>query len=140
MHRKRVTCELHDSYFRWMTINHAIPKIEWANEWLLNYYITQSRKKSSDRCSYSWRRSYRQVLQGKPHPAEGALGNLDGVWGPEKLLIRCSKESQHPADWTPGHSVEHQENEKDITLTAIRLGGQNIAVSIGLQHPLTCKP
>ena len=28
MHRKRVTCELHDSYFRWMTINHAISKIE----------------------------------------------------------------------------------------------------------------
>ena len=25
-HRKRVTCELHDSYFRWMTINHAIPR------------------------------------------------------------------------------------------------------------------
>ena len=42
MHRKRVTCELHDSYFRLMTIKHAIPKIEWA----LNYYITQSRQKS----------------------------------------------------------------------------------------------
>ena len=28
MHRKRVTCELHDSYFRLMTIRHAIPKIE----------------------------------------------------------------------------------------------------------------
>ena len=28
MHRKRVTCELHDSYFRLMTIKHAIPKIE----------------------------------------------------------------------------------------------------------------
>ena len=28
MHRKRVTCELHGSYFRWMTINHAISKIE----------------------------------------------------------------------------------------------------------------
>ena len=26
MHRKRVTCELHDSYFRLMTIKHAIPK------------------------------------------------------------------------------------------------------------------
>ena len=26
MHRKRVTSELHDSYFRWMTINHAIPR------------------------------------------------------------------------------------------------------------------
>ena len=40
MHRKRVTSELHDSYFRLMTIKHAIPKIEWA----LNYYITRSRK------------------------------------------------------------------------------------------------
>ena len=28
MHRKRVTCELHDSYFRLMTIQYAIPKIE----------------------------------------------------------------------------------------------------------------
>ena len=26
MHRKRVTCELHDSYFRLMTIKHALPK------------------------------------------------------------------------------------------------------------------
>ena len=30
MHRKRVTCELHDSYFRLMTIKHSISKIEWA--------------------------------------------------------------------------------------------------------------
>ena len=36
MHRKRVTCELHDSYFRLMTIKHAIPKIEWAIELLYN--------------------------------------------------------------------------------------------------------
>ena len=39
-HRKRVICELHDSYFRLMTIKHAISKIEWAIEWTLNYYIT----------------------------------------------------------------------------------------------------
>ena len=26
MHRKRVTCELQDSYFRSMTIKHAIPR------------------------------------------------------------------------------------------------------------------
>ena len=45
MHRKRVTCELHDSYFRLMTIKHAIPKIELAIEWSLNYYITRSRQK-----------------------------------------------------------------------------------------------
>ena len=43
-------------------------------------------------------------------------------WGPEKMLIRCSNESQHPAEWTPGPLVEHQENEKDTTLTAIRVG------------------
>ena len=44
MHRKRVTCELHDSYFCLMTIKHDIPRIEWAIEWALNYYITQSRQ------------------------------------------------------------------------------------------------
>ena len=51
MHRKRVICELHDSYFRSMTIKHAIPKtaevhIPMASygkilEWALNYYISQ---------------------------------------------------------------------------------------------------
>ena len=71
MHRKRVTCELHDSYFRLMTINHAIPKIEWAIEWALYYYITQSRQKSSDSCSYSWRWSYRRDVVGKATPGRG---------------------------------------------------------------------
>ena len=37
MHQKRVTCELHDSYFHLMRIKNAISKIEWA----LNHYITQ---------------------------------------------------------------------------------------------------
>ena len=41
MHRKRVTCELHDSYFRLMTIKHAIPKILSRR---LNYYITRWRQ------------------------------------------------------------------------------------------------
>ena len=55
-HRKRVTCELHDSYFRLMTIKHAIPKtaevthsdgqwwgdIEWAIELLYNSVKTGS--------------------------------------------------------------------------------------------------
>ena len=31
MHRKRVTSELHGSYFRLMTIKHSISKIEWAS-------------------------------------------------------------------------------------------------------------
>ena len=42
MHRKRVTCELHDSYFSLMTIKHAIPKIEWAIELLYNSVKTGS--------------------------------------------------------------------------------------------------
>ena len=36
MHRKRVTSELHDSYFRLMTIKQDIPNIEWAIELLYN--------------------------------------------------------------------------------------------------------
>ena len=38
---KRVTCELHNSYFHLMMIKHVISKIEWAIERALNYYITQ---------------------------------------------------------------------------------------------------
>ena len=41
MHQKRVTSELHDSYFRLMTIKHSISKIQWAIVWALNYYLTQ---------------------------------------------------------------------------------------------------
>ena len=41
MHRKRVTSELHDSYFRLMTIKHSISKIQWAIVWALNNYLTQ---------------------------------------------------------------------------------------------------
>ena len=41
MHRKRVTSELHDSYFRLMTIKHSISKIQWAIVRALNYYLTQ---------------------------------------------------------------------------------------------------
>ena len=42
MHRKRVTCELHDSYFRFMTIKHAIPNIEWTIKLFYNSVGTGS--------------------------------------------------------------------------------------------------
>ena len=56
MHQRRVTCELHNSYFRLMTIKHAIPRmaemtypggqswgdIEWAIELLYNLVKTGS--------------------------------------------------------------------------------------------------
>ena len=50
MHRKRVTSELHDSYFRLMTIKHSISKIEWAS----NAYITQLSSTSQLSSSASW--------------------------------------------------------------------------------------
>ena len=46
MHRKRVTSELHDSYFLLMMIKHSISKIEWAS----NDYIIQLT--STSQCSY----------------------------------------------------------------------------------------
>ena len=44
MHQKRVTCELHDSYFHLMMSKHAIPKIEWAIELLYNSVKTGSQR------------------------------------------------------------------------------------------------
>ena len=82
-----MTCELHDSYFRLMTIKHAIPKIEWAIKLLYNSVGQEVReleiRRVGDKCG---RESH--------HPAEGALGTTDGVWGPDQLVIRCSRESQ----------------------------------------------
>ena len=96
MHRKRVTCELHDSYFRLMTIKHAIPRIEWAIEWALNYFLTQSD---------SW--SYRAESGRESHSRPKGPSGPPKSWGPEKLVIRCSKESHHPAEsWAPGPPVE----------------------------------
>ena len=70
MHQKRVTSELHDSYFRLMTIKHSISKITWAIKWALNYYIAQSRQKSSELRAASWRRD----VVGKATPGRRGLG------------------------------------------------------------------
>ena len=51
MHRKRVTSELYDSYFRLMTIKHSISKIEWAS----NDYIIQLSSTSQWSCQLSCR-------------------------------------------------------------------------------------
>ena len=90
MHRKRVTCELHDSYFHLMTMKHAIPRtaevthpdgqlwgdIEWAIELLYNSVKTGSQ--------LVWR----------------------PVWRPELLVTRCRRGNLHPAEWAPRPPVE----------------------------------
>ena len=103
-HRKRVTSELHDSYFRLMTIKHSISKIEWAS----NDYIIQLSSGQrvwvpvEERCGR------------KSHTRQKGPGALMS-WGPEKMLVRCNKESHHTAEWAPRPPVEHQENKKDTT-------------------------
>ena len=82
MHRKRVTCELHDSYFRLMTIKQAIPRtaevtnpdgklwgdIERAIELLYNSVMTGSQS--------VWR----------------------PVWRSDPLMTRCGRGSQHSTE------------------------------------------
>ena len=79
MHRKRVTSELHDSYFRLMTIKHSISKIQWAIVWALNYYLTQLR--SSPRSSCQWNSRLLETRCGREGHTRprGAHGNPDGV-------------------------------------------------------------
>ena len=92
MHQKRVTWELHDSYFRLITIKHAIPKtvevthsddqlwgdIEWAVELLYNSVKTGSQL----------------------------------VWRPDQLETRCGRENQHPAEGDPKEFWGSDELEK----------------------------
>ena len=83
MHRKRVTSERHDSYFRLMTIKDAIPKIERAIEWAIELFY------NSVETGSQWvgdRRVRDEMWL--------AVGTPDGVWGPDQLVIRCSRESQ----------------------------------------------
>ena len=71
MHWKRVTSELHDSYFHLMTIKHAIPKNEWAIELLYNSVRTGSQT--------SWGSENSEIRCGRESHrlAEGALGAPD---------------------------------------------------------------
>ena len=82
-------------------------------------------------------RSYRRDVVGKATPGRRGSGSWLS-WGPEKLLIRCSKESHHSAEsWAAGPLVEHLDNEKDTTFTAIRVGVnilQFYSVSNSLSH------
>ena len=118
MHRRRVTSELHDSYFRLMTIKHSISKIEQAS----NDYIIQLSSTSQWSCQQSSRQLERDVVE-KPHPTEGALRNTDGVWGPENL-IRCSKESQHPAEWALGLRLSGPGERGRHNVTVITVGSK----------------
>ena len=112
MHRKRVTCELHESYFRLMTIKHSISKIQWAIVWALNYYLTQLSSNRRSSCQE----------------------------GSRQLETRCGKEShtrpRGPSgtliEWTPKLGEQERHN-----VTVITVGSRNYSlysVSSSLSH------
>ena len=108
MHRKRVTCKLHDSYFRLMKIKHAIPKIEWAIELLYNSVETGSQWVGD---KMSWRQD---AVERRP-PSRRGLGTPDSFWRPDQLVTRCGRESPHPAEWAsaPPHSRLSSSREQE---------------------------
>ena len=91
MHRKRVTSELHDSYFRLMTIKHSISKIEWAS----NDYITQLSSTSS-RVAVGERRD----VVGKATPDRG--GPREPQWSLGTWEVADKNVADHPAEWALG--------------------------------------
>ena len=134
-HWKRVTSELHDSYFRLMTINHAISKIEWT----LNYYITQL----SFRLQLSWvrrlvtvelERDTRDVV-GKATPGRRGPREPWLNWDPEKMLIRCSKESQQPSRVDPRASGWASGDRERHNVDGHKCRGQNISVYVQSPSP-----
>ena len=125
MHRKRVICELHDSYFRSMTIKHAIPRtaevthpdgqlwgdIEWAIELLYNSVKTGSQ--------WVWRPVGDQMSLRQDAVEKASIQQRTGPPG-----LRLS---------SPGERERHNADSH-------KSGGQYIAVLFGLQLPLTHKP
>ena len=117
MHWKRMTCELHDSYFHLMTIKHAIPRtaevthsdgqlwgdIEWAIELLYNSVKTGSLLVLETR---SWR---------------------------QDVVEKASTQQKRP----PGLQLSNPGERERNAVMAIRVGGQYVAVLFGLQLPLT---
>ena len=118
MHRKRVTCELHVSYFRLMTIKHSISKIQWAIVWALNYYLTQLSSSPRSSCQ------------------EGSR-QLETRYGRESHT-QPRGHSGTPMEWTPALGEQERHN-----VTVITVGSRYYSlcsVSSSLSHATLEKP
>ena len=96
MHRKRVTCELHDSFFRLMMIKHAIPKTA---------EIAYSVGQLWEKIEWAWNKNITRCT--------GSSSQLE---------IGCCRENstQQSEPQAPGWAA--QENEKDTLLCPEELG------------------
>ena len=128
IHWKRVACELHDSYFRLMTIKHTIPKIEWAIELLYNLVRTGSQwvgDQMSER---------QDVIEKATTRQKGPLGPPTEFWRPagENML-----EWEHvPERLSLRAMVEQPWRTRKTTLMAIRVG-VNMLQFCSVSNPLS---
>ena len=108
MHRKRVTIELNDSYFRSRMIQTCHSKDgrsgifrwpfmrrDWVGVELLYNSVHWKFNQLETRCGRE-----------SQHPAEGALRPPIESWGSDELEIRCGRENHHPERLGPRPSVE----------------------------------
>ena len=99
MHRNRVTCELHDSYFRLMTIKHAIPKIEWAIKRAIE--LLYNSVKTGSKASLGTREVRDKMWLRKPPSGGGGPRGPRLIWRSDELETRCGRESY---TWPKGPS------------------------------------
>ena len=115
MHRKRVTSELHDSYFRSITITHAIPKI---------VEVTDPDRQISEEIAEAWRRVHLTTweFEGNKRPPNWREGQASRFGeGGRRVVVRKGSTQQSGLQ---GCSAAALENVKDTTLTAISLGSK----------------
>ena len=115
-HRKRVTSELHDSYFSSMTITQAIPKIA---------EVTHPDRQISEEIAEAWRRVhiFAWEFEGNIRPTNWTEGQLSSSasWSRDVVAKATPgrRGSREPwLNWGP------EENEKDTTLPTITLGSK----------------
>ena len=132
MHRKRVTSELHDSYFRLMTIKYSISKIEWAS----NDYIIEL----SSTSQLNW------ALVQVEFDAQG------GSWVEDRteLLTKCGRESHirpkgplGPDEWALGLQLSSTKERERHNVTVITVGSRYYSlysISSSLSHATLEQP
>ena len=88
MHRKRVTSELHDSYFRSMTITKAIPKIA---------EVTHPDRQISEEIAEAWRRVHISAwgFEGNIRPTNWTEASWVGV----PVVVAVELESERDEMW-----------------------------------------
>ena len=56
-------------------------------------------------------------------------------WGPEEMLIRCSKECHHPAEWPLDLRLSSPGERERHNVDGHKFGGQNITVYVRSSTP-----